>query len=45
MQVDTQRLQQALQEVDPTNPEALARALEGGVLTPILTPEQQAALI
>ena len=45
MQVDTQRLQQALQEVDPTNPEALARALEGGVLNPILTPEQQAALI
>jgi putative hydrolase len=45
MQVDTQRLQQALQEVDPTNPEALAHALEGGVLTPILTPEQQAALI
>lgn len=45
MRVDTSRLQTALEGIDPSDPQAIAAALEGGVLTPELTPEQQAALI
>ena len=45
MRVDTARLQSALEGIDPTNPEAIAAALEGGVLTPELTKEQRAALV
>jgi putative hydrolase len=45
MRVDTSRLQRALEEIDPTDPQAVAAALEGGVLTPELTQEQQAALV
>ena len=44
MHVDTSRLQAALEGIDPTDPAALAAVLEGGVLTPELTAEQQAAL-
>lgn len=44
MRVDTSRLQTALEGIDPSNPEEIAAALEGGVLTPELTVEQQAAL-
>lgn len=45
MQVDTSRLQAALEGIDPSDPQAVAAILEGGVLTPALTQEQQAALI
>jgi putative hydrolase len=45
MRVDTSRLQSALEGIDPSDPQAIAAALEGGVLTPELTPEQQAALV
>jgi putative hydrolase len=45
MKVDTSRLQSALEGIDPSDPQAIAAALEGGVLTPELTKEQQAALV
>ncbi|MBM3690511.1 MAG: zinc-dependent metalloprotease [Actinobacteria bacterium] len=45
MRVDTSRLQSALEGIDPTDPQAISAALEGGVLTPELTQEQQSALI
>jgi len=42
--VDTAALQAAVSELDPTNPEALAEALTGGLFGPQTSPEQQAAL-
>lgn len=42
--IDTQKIEQAVSEVDPHNPESMAQALEGGLLNPEQTPEQKAAL-
>src|SRR5215472_12130853 len=45
MTVDTSLLREAMPQVDPTNPEALAEALQGGALfQPEDTPEQKNAL-
>lgn len=45
MKVDTSRLQSALEGIDPSDPQAVAAVLEGGVLTPELTAQQQEALV
>ena len=42
--VDTSRMEDALRDLDPTRPEALQQALEGGLFQPQTTPEQQTAL-
>jgi putative hydrolase len=42
--IDQDRLQEAMGQIDPTNPEALQEALSGGMFEPQNTPEQQAAL-
>ncbi len=44
IQVDTGALESAMADLDPTDPEALQRALTGGLFEPQTTPEQQAAL-
>lgn len=44
LRVDTSRLQDALNEVDVTNPEALQSLMASGLLEPPDTPEQRAAL-
>ena len=42
--VDQSRIEEALRDVDPQNPEALQEALASGVFEPTTTPEQEAAL-
>ncbi|HSV68169.1 MAG TPA: zinc-dependent metalloprotease [Mycobacteriales bacterium] len=42
--VDTSAIEQVMAELDPTNPESLQNALQGGLFEPQATPEQQAAL-
>jgi putative hydrolase len=42
--VDTSRMEEAMRDLDPTQPEALQEALQGGLFEPQTTPEQQAAL-
>jgi putative hydrolase len=42
--VDTSRMEEALRDLDPSRPEALQQALEGGLFEPQTTPDQQAAL-
>lgn len=42
--IDTDRIEQAVREVDPTDPEALQRALATGMFEPERSPSQQAAL-
>jgi putative hydrolase len=42
--VDVERLEQAVGQLDPTNPEALQEALSSGMFEPEQTPEQRAAL-
>ncbi|MGH3326744.1 MAG: zinc-dependent metalloprotease [Streptomycetales bacterium] len=42
--VDTQRLEQAIGQLDPNNPEALQEALSSGMFEPEQTPGQKAAL-
>jgi putative hydrolase len=44
IRVDVSALEQAMRDLDPTNPEALQAALAGGLFEPRTTPEQQAAL-
>jgi putative hydrolase len=44
IRVDVSRLEEAMGNVDPTNPESLQQALTGGLFEPEDTPEQQAAL-
>ncbi|MCD0482835.1 zinc-dependent metalloprotease [Streptacidiphilus sp. ASG 303] len=44
IRVDTARLEDMVGELDPSNPEALQEALQGGVFQPEDTPEQKAAL-
>lgn len=44
MKVDSKRLNEAMGEVDMTNPEALQQVLSGGLLAPEDTPEQKAAI-
>lgn len=42
--VDMSALEQAMSEVDPTDPESMQRALSGGMFEPETTPEQKMAL-
>lgn len=42
--VDLSAIERAMGDVDPTNPESVQNALQGGLFTPEETPEQQAAL-
>ncbi|MFI0722664.1 zinc-dependent metalloprotease [Streptomyces sp. NPDC021224] len=44
IKVDTARLEEAIGQLDPTQPEQLQEALQGGMLQPEDTPEQKAAL-
>jgi len=44
IRVDVGRLEQAVGQLDPTNPEALQEALSSGMFEPEQTPEQRAAL-
>ncbi|NUS16985.1 MAG: zinc-dependent metalloprotease [Streptomyces sp.] len=44
IKVDTARLEEAVGQLDPTQPEQLQEALQGGMLQPEDTPEQKAAL-
>jgi putative hydrolase len=42
--VDTERLEEAIREIDPQSPESLQEALSSGLFEPRHTPAQQAAL-
>jgi putative hydrolase len=42
--VDTSAIERAMAEIDPTNPESLQQAMQGGLFEPQTTPEQQVAL-
>ncbi len=42
--IDVSRIESSMREIDPTNPEAIQQALEGGLFEPEKTPAQQAAL-
>jgi putative hydrolase len=44
IRVDTEALERAMADIDPSNPESLQAALQGGMFEPSVTPEQQAAL-
>jgi len=44
IRIDTDRIEEAVRSVDPTDPEALQQALSSGMLEPARTPEQDAAL-
>jgi putative hydrolase len=42
--VDTEALERAMTEIDPSNPESLQEALQGGMFEPSVTPVQKATL-
>lgn len=42
--IDTDRIEAAIREVDPSDPEALQQALSSGLFEPETTPQQKAAL-
>src|SRR5262249_24189966 len=42
--VDTSAIERAVADIDPTNPESLQEAMQGGLFEPQTTPEQQVAL-
>src|SRR3954447_14534618 len=42
--IDVSKIESSLQGIDPSNPEAIQQALEGGMFEPEKTPAQQAAL-
>ncbi len=42
--IDTSRIESAVRDLDPTQPEALQQAFESGLFEPERTPEQQATL-
>lgn len=44
IQIDTSKIEEAIRQVDPTDPEALQNALSTGLFEPERTPQQQAAL-
>ncbi|MEF2527091.1 MULTISPECIES: zinc-dependent metalloprotease [Streptomyces] len=44
IKVDTSKLEDVVGQIDPTNPEQLQEALQGGMFQPQDTPEQKAAL-
>ncbi|MFJ5551943.1 zinc-dependent metalloprotease [Streptomyces sp. NPDC093225] len=44
IKVDTSKLEDVVGQLDPSNPEALQEALQGGMFQPQDTPEQKAAL-
>ena len=43
--IDVSRIESSMHDIDPTNPEAIQQALEGGLFEPEKTPQQQAALV
>jgi putative hydrolase len=43
--IDVSKIESSIQSIDPSNPEAIQQALEGGLFEPEKTPAQQAALI
>jgi putative hydrolase len=42
--VDTDAIERAITEIDPTDPERMQQALQGGMFEPSVTPEQRATL-
>lgn len=42
--IDMSRIEEAMRDLDPSNPEAISQALSGGLFEPQQTPSQQAAL-
>ncbi len=42
--IDVSKIESSLGSIDPTNPQAIQEALEGGLFEPEKTPQQQAAL-
>jgi putative hydrolase len=44
IEIDTTRIEEAIREIDPTDPEAMQAALSNGLFEPERTPAQQAAL-
>jgi len=42
--IDVSRIESSMRDLDPSNPEAIQQALEGGLFEPEKTPAQQAAL-
>ena len=43
--IDVEGIESKMREIDPTNPEAMQEALQGGLFEPQRTPSQQAALL
>jgi len=43
--VDTDAIERAMVEIDPSDPERLQQALQGGMFEPSVTPEQRATLV
>ncbi len=43
--IDVSKIESSLSSIDPTNPQAVQEALEGGLFEPEKTPQQQAALV
>lgn len=44
IQVDTTQIEEAVSQLDPSDPEGMQRAMQEGLFTPQRSPEQQAAL-
>ncbi len=42
--IDVSKIESSMRDIDPSNPEAIQQALEGGLFEPEKTPAQQAAL-
>jgi len=42
--IDVSKIESSMRDIDPTNPESIQQALEGGLFEPEKTPAQQAAL-
>jgi len=42
--IDVSKIESSVRDIDPTNPESIQQALEGGLFEPEKTPAQQAAL-
>jgi putative hydrolase len=43
--IDVSKIESSMRDIDPSNPAAIAEALEGGLFEPERTPAQQAALV
>lgn len=42
--IDTSRIEEAMRDIDPTNPQALHEAMASGVFEPVRSPQQEASL-